>query len=28
VSHSWDIHQIDIINAFLHGNLDESAYMQ
>jgi hypothetical protein len=28
VSRSWDIHQIDISNAFLHGNLDESAYMQ
>jgi hypothetical protein len=28
VSHSWDIHQINISNAFLHGTLDESTYMQ
>jgi hypothetical protein len=27
VSHSWDIHQINISNAFLHGTLDESTYM-
>jgi hypothetical protein len=28
VSRGWDIHQIDISNVFLHGFLDESAYMQ
>jgi hypothetical protein len=27
VSHGWDICQIDISNAFLHGFLEDSAYM-
>jgi hypothetical protein len=28
VSHGWDTHEIGISNAFLHGFLEESAYMQ
>jgi hypothetical protein len=28
ISHAWTVHQLDVKNAFLHGNIDEVVHIE